>query len=167
MSLFRSNCLHWHMAQIVPLFSRLEFYKMQHCPIRNSIPWRVDKIENLKPLYSEINIKLNNIRMTLHKWCSNPQSFLNDISHQQVHEYDLNLDNACNKILGLNWHPQKGRLDNLTTPVSCWISSPKKNHLINNSPLFWSLRSGKPSYCIWKRNSFKRLDWISRKDFFN
>lgn len=78
----------------------------------------VDRIEDLKQLYSEINSILNNVGFTLHKWCSNSRIFLDDISHQQALEYDLNLDNTSNKILGLKWHPQKDVLTISQPPFS-------------------------------------------------
>jgi hypothetical protein len=41
----------------------------------------------------------------LHKWCSNSKQFLTHISEEKTIEYDINLNESPNKVLGLKWNP--------------------------------------------------------------
>lgn len=90
----------------------------------------VDNFEDLKRLYSEINIILNSAGFKLHKWCSNSRVFLNHISHEQVLEYNLNLDNTPNKVLGLKWQPQKDVLT-ISHPQLSFDSPPTKRIILS------------------------------------
>ncbi|XP_072400991.1 uncharacterized protein [Diabrotica undecimpunctata] len=64
-----------------------------------------DKFHELRQFYSELNAVLNKHGFYLHKWCSNVPSFLQEISQSDTAEFDLSLEEAPYKILGLKWNP--------------------------------------------------------------
>lgn len=64
-----------------------------------------DNVDELKELFIELNSLLNAHGFTLHKWCSNSEQFLENISAEKTKEYDFKVDETPNKVLGLKWNP--------------------------------------------------------------
>ena len=62
-------------------------------------------IEELRKLHDELNTLLSRHGFSLHKYCSNSQSFLESISERAMHAVDMNFDKSPNKVLGLKWDP--------------------------------------------------------------
>ncbi|XP_050309035.1 uncharacterized protein LOC126745307 [Anthonomus grandis grandis] len=64
-----------------------------------------DKYCELQTLYDELTEMLKISGFNLHKWCSNSQKFLSQVSEKVTHEYNMNFDDTPNKVLGLKWYP--------------------------------------------------------------